>query len=91
MEWIPVSESLPAEGYTVLVTVWEDMSYGKNTDIRRYVDLGYFIKDDYIAIPVDEKAAKEGSFMIVNDWDEGQPCKVTAWMPLPRPYKEEQK
>lgn len=82
MEWTPVSKALPPEGEIVLVTVWEDRSYGKNTDIHYYVDLATFCKDAYF---------EEGSFMTSNDWDEGQPCKITAWMLLPEPYKEEQK
>jgi hypothetical protein len=28
-------------------------------------------------------------WMITNDWDEGEGCEITHWMPLPEPPKGE--
>lgn len=40
-------------------------------------------------IPVDEKYSPDGGYFDTNnDWIEGQPCEVLAWMPLPAPYEE---
>ncbi|MEY8573680.1 hypothetical protein AALD01_04615 [Oscillospiraceae bacterium 21-37] len=41
---------------------------------------------------LDEKYSPDGGYFNTNnDWIEGQPCKVLAWMPLPAPYEEVRK
>lgn len=61
----------------------------KGTDIRLYVDMAkYQTGGGYI--PVEEKYCPEsGYFNTYNDWYEGQPVKILAWMPTPKPYSPE--
>lgn len=83
MNWIPIDEKLPNDGQEVLVTVWEDWSYGKGTKIEYHVDVAIFYIDDaYFRVD-------GGAFNTMTDWLEGQPCKIIAWAPLPEPYKGE--
>lgn len=82
MKWIPINERLPNDGEIVLITVWEDWSYGKGTKIETHVDIASFdISDGYFKV-------ENGFFNTFTDWLEGQPCKITAWMPLPEPYSK---
>ncbi len=72
--WIPVSERLPEEiGGDYLVTI-EYKGEIEGVDVATY-GLGGYI---------------DGLWDTVNDWIEGpsELWYVTAWMPLPEPYKE---
>lgn len=82
--WISIEPGckMPAEGEEVLITVCEDMSYGKYTDVELHTDIGSYSKEGgYI-----DSANGIGGFDTINDWDEGQPIKVIAWMKKPDPY-----
>lgn len=83
--WIPIVEGckMPNEGDDVLVTIWSDESYGKGTDIRHYVDIGSYRVSVFSYLETDIPGC---GFDTTNDWDEGQPVKVIAWMPKPEPY-----
>lgn len=81
MNWIPVEKELPRYGQTVLVSIWEDQSYGRGIDIRVAVDMA-----DYLP-----NMDGTGAFRTYNNWFEGQPWDINAWMPLPEPYREEEK
>ena len=71
--WIPVDERLPEEGDEVLVTV-EGWDNGKL--FERDVDYAW----------VNPMGGYIGCFDTVNDWIEYGEWKVTAWMPIPKPY-----
>ena len=71
--WIPCSERLPEYGVDCLVTVKQ--KYPWQTDWEYFVDLGW--RGDYI----------DGAWDTTNDWDEGQETHISAWMPLPEPFK----
>lgn len=78
--WIPIDgeHSLPAQGQQCFITVWEDWSYGKGTEINIDVDWGRFsVGNSYINI-----SNNGDGFDTFNDWKEGQPVKVIAWMPF---------
>jgi len=74
-EWISVSERLPeAFGGDYLVTI-EHKGEVEGVDQATYGTFGYI----------------DGLWDTVNDWIEGysEDWHVTAWMPLPQPYKAE--
>ena len=71
--WIPVTERLPEYGVDCIVTVKQ--KYTWQTDWEYFVDLGW--RGDYI----------DGAWDTANDWDEGQETHISAWMPLPEPFK----
>ncbi len=74
-EWIPVSERLPEDfGNDYLVNIEYKGDY-EGIDIATYWMGGYI----------------DGLWTTPNDWIEGPPelWHVTAWMPLPQPYKVE--
>lgn len=78
--WIPIDnkQNLPSEGQQCFVTVWEDWSYGKGTEISINVDWGEFVlNNSYISINDNGTG-----FNTLNDWKEGQPVKILAWMPF---------
>ena len=83
-EWIPISKDhLPSSGEEVLITFTEDWSYGKGTEVRTHVDAAtYNSCGGYLNNP----EGIPGGFDTDNDWDEGQPIKILAWMPFPNPY-----
>lgn len=79
-DWIPIEgkHKLPDENQQCFITVWEDWSYGRGTDISIDIDLGQFsLKNSYININ-----DNGDGFDAFNDWREGQPVKVLAWMPF---------
>ena len=85
--WIPVENNLPEEGQEVLITIKMDDSYGLGTKIVYEVDVATFCKNSgYI-----DSACGNGFFDTDNDWDEGQPICVIAWMPKPIAYSESKK
>lgn len=69
MQWIPVSERLPEDNRTVLVT-WQDGFYPVHAAF-------YENRMWYICDTPDDPAQYNNS--------------VTAWMPLPEPYRAERK
>ena len=75
--WVPVTERLPEDGTTCLITIKEKDWYGK---IEHHVDVAYFRDDGggYI----------DGRWDTETDWVEGQEICVTHWMPLPSAAKE---
>ena len=74
--WIPVSERLPDAGDTYIVTI-EYKGKFEGVDAADCV----LTDDGYI----------DGKWNTWNDWIEGPATlyHVTAWMPLPDPYKAE--
>ena len=84
-QWIPCSERLPERiinGDTeivqeFLVTIKERWP---NEEWKYAIDIAW-IPGHYI----------DDFWQTYNDWKEGQEVHVIAWMPLPEPYKGEQK
>lgn len=75
IRWIPCSERMPEIDETVLITIKE--KYAGEKEYRYHTDVAdYLINDDW---------------MTFNDWDEGQEIEIVAWMPLPEPWKGEEK
>ena len=75
-KWIPVTERLPEYETDVLVTVegwYKGKLIDRATDLATYWQHGSYIDN----------------FETLNDWIEYGEWKVTAWMPLPKPYREE--
>ena len=88
--WIPCTDEnakMPEEGDEVLCTLKEDWSFGNQRDVQYHVFEGEYklTKEDCYDMPA---ANGKGYFEANNDWDEGQPLSVIAWMPKPIPYKE---
>jgi hypothetical protein len=78
--WIPIDGKhiLPNDKQHCFITVWEDWSYGEGTEISIDVDWGqYSLGHSYININ-----DKGDGFNTYNDWKEGQPVKILAWMPF---------
>lgn len=86
-EWIKIVPGcqMPDEGVEVLITIEQDESYGEGTKITYEVDIGEYRKD-WGYLP---SANANGFFDIVNDWGEGQPIRVVAWMKKPIAYRTE--
>lgn len=84
-EWIPVSERLPDEHDSVLAKLYEtkqwESSYWRKTSNKVLVTVKY---DDGMRI-VKESSTHDGEWI---DEKRNIHCKVTAWMPFPEPYKE---
>ncbi len=88
--WIPCTDEnakMPDDGEEVLCTLKVDWSYGENTDIQYHVFEGMYklAKEDCFDMPATNG---KGYFEADNDWNEGQPLSVIAWMPKPKAYKE---
>lgn len=74
--WISVEDRLPDDGCTYLVVV--KLKYEWETEWEYHVDAGTRVFcNGYI----------DGIWDTANDWDEGQECHITHWMPLPEPPK----
>ncbi len=73
-EWISVEERLPETNVECLVAA--------KVGNGMVVDLGEYIS--YINNITKEQGYE---WMITNDWDEGEGCEITHWMPLPEPPK----
>ena len=74
--WISVEERLPEPNEECLVSA--------RVGDRVVIDLGEIVQC------WDGRTNKYGfTWMITNDWDEGEGCEITHWMPLPEPPKGE--
>ena len=81
----------PKHGEKVLITIWMDNSRGKGTDIEYVVDVGEYNRIcGYLDAELHDLLYTNAGFDTDNDWDEGQPIKVIAWMPIPKPYIPEE-
>lgn len=80
-QWIPVTERLPEKLVPVLIQhtymEWAGISIGYITSDDYWEWFGYFMGDDMLHHPPGDGLICPGSKY------------VTAWMPLPEPYKEE--
>ena len=78
MEWIPVSKLLPKDGDTYIVNIEYKCKF-EGVDVACFRNSN---KDGYI----------DSVWETWNDWieDESKYYHVTAWMPLPDPYKEDE-
>lgn len=72
-QWIPVTERLPETGGTYIVS--GRMKY------KHEMEYDYFV-DAAVYSPVD------GWDTFHDNWEGQQDFAITAWMPLPEPYKE---
>ena len=74
-DWIRVEERLPEPNEECLVSA--------RVGDRVVIDLGEIVQ--YWNGRTNEYGFM---WMITNDWDEGEGCEITHWMPLPEPPKE---
>lgn len=83
-KWIPINKDhLPSSGEEVLITFTEDWSYGKGTDVHMHVITATY---NSCGGCLNNPEGIPGGFDTDDDWDEGQPIKILAWMPFPKPY-----
>lgn len=77
-QWIPCSEKLPDEEGSYLCT------YGKyHMGVYRFSNDLYSV-DDY---DFTEYKGRAGFYAYDSEWGYGEVDYITAWMPLPEPYK----
>ncbi len=86
-QWSLVSERLPEEGGSYLVTMKAHFA-----GISTYIDLAYFTKDLYAVNDYEfhDKKGISGFYKHSSEWGEDYEVKPIAWQPLPEPYKEAQ-
>ena len=88
--WIPVSERLPEEHDSKFKEL-------KNTDKWKEKIMFESISEEVIVtIKVSEEEIVDVAYTTDGEWGNdllrwNKEAKVTAWMPLPEPYREEQK
>lgn len=76
-EWISVEDRLPSEDCLPMNCIVV-AKVGDNTVVdwaQRYLSENAFTKEKFV------------EWEILHDWDEGQGCEITHWMPLPEPPK----
>ena len=73
-EWISVEERLPEPNVSCLVAA--------KVGDRMVVDIG-----EYVPCIDCRTLEHYYEWMITNDWDEGEGCEITHWMPLPEAPK----
>lgn len=84
-KWIPVSEKLPEEGGNYLTTILLSNNY-PHVSIRSFTNNLYEV-DDYAFY---DRKGISGWFEYDSEYGFFEDENVIAWMPLPKPYKEEQ-
>lgn len=79
--WTKIEDGceMPEHQQEVIVTIWQDCSYGRGKGIESVVCSATY--DDEVGYI--DSANGVGGFDTENDWHEGQPIWVTAWMPMP--------
>ncbi len=75
--WIPVSERLPEDSGEFLVSVINDLVFQYNENYKTVRVARFAHKKDY--------GIKESEWRELRTYD-----TVTAWMPLPKPYKPQE-
>lgn len=73
-EWISVDERLPEEYEKCLVVA--------KVGDRTVIDLAEIVRCYHLLT-----SSESCEWLITNDWDEGEGCEITHWMPLPEPPK----
>ena len=99
-QWIPVEERLPEDKTTVLATVWHkrwitDYDSGNKdwwTEHPEYCEVCMVYRDGNEYIKIDDSDYGNITYVPAEPQEENlaYPIEVvTAWMPLPEPYKAE--
>lgn len=82
-KWIPISERLPDKNGAYLVTI--ENCIGRHIEVLDYAnDLYRIDKFDF-----NDKKGVPGWYFFDGEWGCIDVEDVTAWMPLPQPYKAE--
>lgn len=88
-EWIPVSEKLPDEHDSIFAKLygtdkWDDMLWRKRSmEVLVTIEYEDGTRSVTSSYSTDGKWEVEKRFKL-------RKCKVVAWIPLPKPYKEEE-
>lgn len=88
-EWIPISEKLPDEHESIFAKSygtdkWNDGFWKtQSKEVLVTVEFEYGIRSVTSSYTTDGKWEVEKRFKL-------RKCKVVAWMPLPKPYKEKE-